>query len=269
MKAVVFKAPYELAVEEVPDRGSSSRDAVVRITTTNICGSDLHPYEGRAGWTPARSSATRTWASSRRSARRSTASRSATGSRCRSTSPAAPAATATTARPPSACAPTPPGSPGRRTATRTWARTRAGRPSCSASRTPTSTCWNCRRAPSTRTTSRCSRTSCPPVGTDAEWPGDPGRAVAVFGAGPVGLMAAHSALISGPRRSSSSTRSPTGWPRRPRSAPPPSTSPTPTPPRQILEGTDGFGATAGSRPSATRPTTPPARSTPSWSWTTW
>jgi len=49
MKAVVFKAPYELAIEEVPDpRIEGPLDAVIRITTANICGSDLHPYEGRA-----------------------------------------------------------------------------------------------------------------------------------------------------------------------------------------------------------------------------
>ena len=49
MKALVFKAPYEVAVEEVPDpRIEAPLDAVIRITTANICGSDLHPYEGRA-----------------------------------------------------------------------------------------------------------------------------------------------------------------------------------------------------------------------------
>ncbi|MGY3564759.1 alcohol dehydrogenase catalytic domain-containing protein [Sinomonas sp. RB5] len=49
MKAVVFKAPRELAVEQVDDpRIEEPLDAVIRITTANICGSDLHPYEGRA-----------------------------------------------------------------------------------------------------------------------------------------------------------------------------------------------------------------------------
>ncbi|MEV8378784.1 glutathione-independent formaldehyde dehydrogenase [Kribbella sp. NPDC056861] len=49
MKAVVFKAPYELAVEEVEDpKVETPLDAVIRVTTANICGSDLHPYEGRA-----------------------------------------------------------------------------------------------------------------------------------------------------------------------------------------------------------------------------
>src|ERR1700712_4753757 len=49
MKAVVFHGPRELAVEEVPDPSiEEPLDAVIRITTANICGSDLHPYEGRA-----------------------------------------------------------------------------------------------------------------------------------------------------------------------------------------------------------------------------
>jgi glutathione-independent formaldehyde dehydrogenase len=50
MKAVVYKGTREVAVEEVPDaRLETPTDAVIRITTTNICGSDLHMYEGRAG----------------------------------------------------------------------------------------------------------------------------------------------------------------------------------------------------------------------------
>lgn len=49
MKAVVYKGPFDIAVENVPDpRIEQPWDAIVRITTTNICGSDLHPYEGRA-----------------------------------------------------------------------------------------------------------------------------------------------------------------------------------------------------------------------------
>jgi glutathione-independent formaldehyde dehydrogenase len=48
MKAVVYKGPFEVAVEEVEDaRIEAPNDAIVRITTANICGSDLHPYEGR------------------------------------------------------------------------------------------------------------------------------------------------------------------------------------------------------------------------------
>lgn len=43
-------------------------DAVVRITTTNICGSDLHMYEGRTSVEDGKVLATRTWALSKRSA---------------------------------------------------------------------------------------------------------------------------------------------------------------------------------------------------------
>jgi glutathione-independent formaldehyde dehydrogenase len=48
MKAVRYKEPYSVAVEDVPEPTiEGPLDAIVRITTTNICGSDLHMYEGR------------------------------------------------------------------------------------------------------------------------------------------------------------------------------------------------------------------------------
>jgi glutathione-independent formaldehyde dehydrogenase len=48
MKAVVFKGRFDVAVEEVPDaRIEQPTDAVVRITSAAICGSDLHMYDGR------------------------------------------------------------------------------------------------------------------------------------------------------------------------------------------------------------------------------
>jgi glutathione-independent formaldehyde dehydrogenase len=48
VKAVVYKGPFSVVVEEVPQpRIEAVGDAIVRITTTNICGSDLHMYEGR------------------------------------------------------------------------------------------------------------------------------------------------------------------------------------------------------------------------------
>jgi glutathione-independent formaldehyde dehydrogenase len=47
VKAVVYKGPFEVAVENVADpRIEGPLDAVIRISTANICGSDLHPYEG-------------------------------------------------------------------------------------------------------------------------------------------------------------------------------------------------------------------------------
>ena len=48
MKAIVYNGPHDVAVGEVDDaRIEESTDALVRITSTNICGSDLHMYEGR------------------------------------------------------------------------------------------------------------------------------------------------------------------------------------------------------------------------------
>ncbi len=48
MKAVVFKGTSQVAVEDVEDpRIERATDCVVRITSTGICGSDLHMYEGR------------------------------------------------------------------------------------------------------------------------------------------------------------------------------------------------------------------------------
>jgi glutathione-independent formaldehyde dehydrogenase len=48
MQAVVYNGPRDVSVSEVDDpRIERATDAIVRITTTNICGSDLHMYEGR------------------------------------------------------------------------------------------------------------------------------------------------------------------------------------------------------------------------------
>jgi len=48
MKAVVYEGPRTVSVQDVPDaRIERPTDALVQITTTNICGSDLHMYEGR------------------------------------------------------------------------------------------------------------------------------------------------------------------------------------------------------------------------------
>ena len=48
MKGLVYRGTKQVAVEEVPDaRIVDAGDAVIRLTTSNICGSDLHMYEGR------------------------------------------------------------------------------------------------------------------------------------------------------------------------------------------------------------------------------
>ena len=53
MKAVVYKEPYKVEVDEVEDaRIKDPTDVVIRVTSTAICGSDLHMYEGRTGAEP-------------------------------------------------------------------------------------------------------------------------------------------------------------------------------------------------------------------------
>jgi glutathione-independent formaldehyde dehydrogenase len=53
MKAVVYKSKDTVAVEEVPDpRIEAPDDAIIRITTAAICGSDLHMYEERSAAEP-------------------------------------------------------------------------------------------------------------------------------------------------------------------------------------------------------------------------
>jgi threonine dehydrogenase-like Zn-dependent dehydrogenase len=48
MKALVYRGPKDVRVEEMPDaKLEKPTDVLVRITTTNICGSDLHMYDGR------------------------------------------------------------------------------------------------------------------------------------------------------------------------------------------------------------------------------
>ncbi|MBC7499201.1 MAG: glutathione-independent formaldehyde dehydrogenase [Herminiimonas sp.] len=48
MKALVYNGPRDVEVKEVPDaKIEKATDVLVKITTTNICGSDLHMYEGR------------------------------------------------------------------------------------------------------------------------------------------------------------------------------------------------------------------------------
>ena len=54
MKAVVYKKPFEVAVETVNDpKIQHPNDVIVKITSSCICGSDLHMYEGRTAAEPA------------------------------------------------------------------------------------------------------------------------------------------------------------------------------------------------------------------------
>ncbi len=53
MKAVVFAGTRSVAVEDVPDAElEEPGDVVVRITSSAICGTDLHMYDGRTGARP-------------------------------------------------------------------------------------------------------------------------------------------------------------------------------------------------------------------------
>ena len=54
MKAITLHGPGDVRVESVPDpRIVDPTDAVLRITTSAVCGSDVHQYHGRvAGLDP-------------------------------------------------------------------------------------------------------------------------------------------------------------------------------------------------------------------------
>jgi glutathione-independent formaldehyde dehydrogenase len=53
MKAVVYKEPFKVSVEDMEDpRIQHPNDVIVGITSSAICGSDLHMYEGRTAAEP-------------------------------------------------------------------------------------------------------------------------------------------------------------------------------------------------------------------------
>lgn len=55
MKALVYHGPRDVRVDNVPDpKIEEPTDVLVKITTTNICGSDLHMYDGRTNMQPGR-----------------------------------------------------------------------------------------------------------------------------------------------------------------------------------------------------------------------
>ena len=55
MKALVYNGPHDVSVAEVPDaRIEGPNDVLIKVTATNICGSDLHMYEGRTDFEPGR-----------------------------------------------------------------------------------------------------------------------------------------------------------------------------------------------------------------------
>lgn len=55
MKALVYNGPRDVSVKQVPDaKIERATDVLVKITSSNICGSDLHMYEGRTDMEPGR-----------------------------------------------------------------------------------------------------------------------------------------------------------------------------------------------------------------------
>ena len=56
MKAVVYKGVKNVAVEDIEEaRISAPTDALLKITSAAICGSDLHMYDGRTNFEVGRS----------------------------------------------------------------------------------------------------------------------------------------------------------------------------------------------------------------------
>ncbi len=68
MRAVTWHGRRNVSVDTVPDpQIKEPTDAIIRVTSTNICGSDLHLYEVLGAFmSPVTSSDTRRWAWSRR-----------------------------------------------------------------------------------------------------------------------------------------------------------------------------------------------------------
>ncbi len=55
MKALVYHGPKDVSVKQVPDAAiERPGDVLVQVTSSNICGSDLHMYEGRTDMEPGR-----------------------------------------------------------------------------------------------------------------------------------------------------------------------------------------------------------------------
>src|ERR1700710_1754381 len=157
MKAVVYKGPFELAVEQVEDpKIQEPLDAIIRMPTANICGSDLHPYEGRAeldaGMVLGHENmgiveAVGVGVGRIKVGDRVSVPFNLACGTCRNCNDGFT----------SACLrANPQGTPGPGTAIRRWARSTEAKQNSSASRTRTSTCWSSPRAPITSRTSRCS-----------------------------------------------------------------------------------------------------------------
>lgn len=49
MKALVYRGPWDIGVEETPVPAPAPGQAVLEVAATGICGSDIHGYTGRTG----------------------------------------------------------------------------------------------------------------------------------------------------------------------------------------------------------------------------
>jgi threonine dehydrogenase-like Zn-dependent dehydrogenase len=80
MKAIVFHGIGDIRLDDVKEPKIKNRyDAIVRLTASAICGTDLHLYEALYPiWFPALSWATKALALSRKSGRKCATSRSET-----------------------------------------------------------------------------------------------------------------------------------------------------------------------------------------------
>ncbi|KFG04310.1 hypothetical protein IQ61_36425 [Streptomyces scabiei] len=95
MTAAVDEGPRTVAVKDAPDaKIEHPCDIIVKITTTNICGSDLHMYEGRTSFESGRTLGHENMGQVVEIGPAVRRSRSASTWSCSSTSPAASASSA-------------------------------------------------------------------------------------------------------------------------------------------------------------------------------
>ena len=49
MKALIYRGPWDIGVEEVPTPSPAPDQVLLKVAATGICGSDIHGYTGRTG----------------------------------------------------------------------------------------------------------------------------------------------------------------------------------------------------------------------------
>lgn len=172
MKAIVYNGPRDVAVKDVPDaRIEKPTDVLVRITTSNICGSDLHMYEGRTSFEAGRVFGHENLGEVIEVG--AGVDRVKVGDRvclpfnigCGFCENCEKGLTGF-------CLTANPGLPVLPMALPTWAPIKVARQSCCVCLTLILTAWCCRRTPrSAKTTTSCSRISSPLAGMQRSWPG--------------------------------------------------------------------------------------------------